>query len=90
LPRADGGESVHTTPDLKLSEEAFPAGPAAVADDEPSVGDEPVASAVETGEPETADAPAEEPVAEAEPEAVEPGAEPEATAPGAEPDDEPA
>jgi small subunit ribosomal protein S1 len=25
LPRADGGESVHSTPDLKLSEEAFPA-----------------------------------------------------------------
>jgi small subunit ribosomal protein S1 len=24
LPRADGGESVHSTPDLKLSEEAFP------------------------------------------------------------------
>jgi small subunit ribosomal protein S1 len=26
LPRADGGESVHSTPDLRLSEEAFPAG----------------------------------------------------------------
>ena len=25
VPRADGAESVHTTPDLKLSEEAFPA-----------------------------------------------------------------
>jgi small subunit ribosomal protein S1 len=25
VPRADGGESVHATPDLKLSEEAFPA-----------------------------------------------------------------
>jgi small subunit ribosomal protein S1 len=24
VPRADGAESVHTTPDLKLSEEAFP------------------------------------------------------------------
>ena len=28
LPRADGGESVHLTPNLRLSEEAFPAGPA--------------------------------------------------------------
>jgi small subunit ribosomal protein S1 len=26
VPRADGAESVHTMPDLKLSEEAFPAG----------------------------------------------------------------
>jgi small subunit ribosomal protein S1 len=31
VPRADGAESVHTTPDLKLSEEAFPAGGAAPA-----------------------------------------------------------
>ncbi|HET8742984.1 MAG TPA: S1 RNA-binding domain-containing protein, partial [Gaiella sp.] len=30
VPRADGGESVHATPDLKLSEEAFPASGAAV------------------------------------------------------------
>jgi small subunit ribosomal protein S1 len=39
VPRADGAESVHETPDLKLSEEAFPAGgPAPVeaeADDQP-------------------------------------------------------
>ena len=28
LPRADGGESVHLTPNLRLSEEAFPAGAA--------------------------------------------------------------
>jgi small subunit ribosomal protein S1 len=28
LPRADGGESVHSMPDLKLSEEAFPSGSA--------------------------------------------------------------
>src|SRR5215467_8232828 len=32
LPRADGGESVHATPDLKLSEEAFPSA-TAVADE---------------------------------------------------------
>jgi small subunit ribosomal protein S1 len=31
VPRADGGESVHATPDLKLSEEAFPTGKAAAA-----------------------------------------------------------
>ena len=30
VPRADGGESVHSTPDLKLSEEAFPTSAAAV------------------------------------------------------------
>ena len=29
VPRADGAESVHTTPDLKLTEEAFPSGSAA-------------------------------------------------------------
>jgi small subunit ribosomal protein S1 len=32
VPRADGAESVHETPDLKLSEEAFPPGGAAVVD----------------------------------------------------------
>ena len=32
VPRADGAESVHTTPDLKLSEEAFPAGGTTVAE----------------------------------------------------------
>jgi small subunit ribosomal protein S1 len=32
VPRADGGESVHSMPDLKLSEEAFPSGAAAVED----------------------------------------------------------
>jgi hypothetical protein len=33
-PRADGGESVFATPNLRLSEEAFPAGGAPVAGDE--------------------------------------------------------
>ena len=34
VPRADGAESVHTMPDLKLTEEAFPSGAAApIADD---------------------------------------------------------
>ena len=35
LPRADGGESVHLTPNLRLSEEAFPAG----SESEPNEGD---------------------------------------------------
>jgi small subunit ribosomal protein S1 len=33
LPRADGGASVHSTPDLRLSEEAFPSGSATLQDD---------------------------------------------------------
>ena len=44
VPRADGAESVHTTPDLRLSEEAFPTTSAAV-----TLGDEDVAEA-EAGE----------------------------------------
>ena len=32
VPRADGAESVHTMPDLRLSEEAFPTSPAAELD----------------------------------------------------------
>ncbi len=43
VPRADGAESVHTMPDLKLTEEAFPSGAAAVADE--------VVEEVEAGEP---------------------------------------
>jgi small subunit ribosomal protein S1 len=72
-PRADGAESVHTMPDLRLSEEAFPAGRAAaaideegaeeamVADDEATAGE----AAPEAGslEPE-AEVAIEEPVAE--------------------------
>jgi len=38
VPRADGAESVHVTPDLRLTEEAFPTGGATVA--EPEVLDE--------------------------------------------------
>jgi small subunit ribosomal protein S1 len=34
VPRADGAQSVHATPDLKLSEEAFPAGGAVAAPEE--------------------------------------------------------
>ena len=36
VPRADGAESVHTMPDLRLSEEAFPSGAAAPIADEAS------------------------------------------------------
>jgi small subunit ribosomal protein S1 len=71
VPRADGAESVHVTPDLKLSEEAFPTAIAAteagadLADEiepgEPTSSED--AAAIEPAEIETA---AEEPVAEVE------------------------
>ncbi len=74
VPRADGAESVHLTPDLKLSEEAFPSGgTVAVADEiveEIAAGE---TSADEADEP--ADVPedeAEPPVASAEDEAEPP------------------
>jgi small subunit ribosomal protein S1 len=53
VPRADGAESVHETPDLKLSEEAFPAGGAVVADevaDEAEVSEASVEPEAETTE----------------------------------------
>jgi len=76
VPRADGAESVHTMPDLKLSEEAFPTSVAVLE----------VADEVELGEPETQEseaqveavAEAEEPVAEFEEVPEEPEAEVEA------------
>jgi hypothetical protein len=46
VPRADGGESVHTTPDLKLTEEAFPTESAAAVAEE-------FVKEVEAGEPVT-------------------------------------
>ena len=53
LPRADGGQSVHEMPDLRLSEEAFPTSSAAVeevAEDAEPAADEPEAAAtVERG-----------------------------------------
>jgi small subunit ribosomal protein S1 len=55
VPRADGAESVHTTPDLKLSEEAFPATAAAT-----------VVEEVVEADDEQATGPAEAEVAEAE------------------------
>jgi small subunit ribosomal protein S1 len=72
LPRADGGESVHLTPNLNLSDDVFPAG--AVAVDEMDA--EPTATDTEVEETEAA-----EPVAEAETaEAPEPAEAPEADA----------
>ena len=76
VPRADGAESVHSMPDLKLSEEAFPTSAAAVVED--GAESEEVESAVAADE---GVAVAEETVAEAvdpapdEPSAVEPSAE---------------
>ncbi len=72
LPRADGGESVHLTPNLNLSEDVFPAGAVeeavdedgAEVDVEATAAEEPVAEA-ETAEAEAA--PAEAEPAEAEP-----------------------
>src|SRR6187401_1855014 len=40
VPRADGGESVHSMPDLRLSEEAFPAGGAVAAPADETEADE--------------------------------------------------
>jgi small subunit ribosomal protein S1 len=65
LPRADGAESVHMTPKLDLSEDVFPAGPAAEAE----AAEQPVADAAEEPVAETVEEPlagaAEEPVADA-------------------------
>jgi small subunit ribosomal protein S1 len=65
LPRADGGESVHLTPNLNLSEDVFPAG----AVEEAEAAEEPVAEVAEEPVAEVAEEPvaeAEEPVAEVE------------------------
>jgi small subunit ribosomal protein S1 len=56
VPRADGAESVHTMPDLKLSEEAFPSSVAAPleaveADVEPEATELPTAAVEGPGEP---------------------------------------
>jgi small subunit ribosomal protein S1 len=73
VPRADGAESVHQTPDLKLSEEAFPTTAAVEVLDETEVAEAdveslPEASAEpEAGEPEAGEPEADEPAEEAEP-----------------------
>ena len=79
VPRADGGDSVHSMPDLRLSEEAFPSSGAVVDDMEPVAGseDEIVEASLVVEEAEDAAQPAVE--ADAEPEA-EPDAEPAAEA----------
>ena len=74
MPRADGGESVHSMPDLRLSEEAFPSSGAAVEDVEvvADAEDEIVEGSLtvdETTEPEADETPEPEPAAAAEPEA---------------------
>jgi small subunit ribosomal protein S1 len=93
VPRADGAESVHSTPDLKLSEEAFPTSAAAAIEDEAPETAEAVeadaaevatADVEEAGEEPVAEAEAAEPVAEAE--AAEPVAEAEVAAEVAEPE----
>ena len=67
VPRADGAESVHTMPDLKLSEEAFPTSTAAPAiEAETETGAEPEADAEPA--PEESEEIADEVVAELEPE----------------------
>ena len=78
VPRADGAESVHLTPDLVLTEEAFPSGAAVTVADE-------AVEEIEAGESVTAEAEeaeaesvAAEPMAEAQPEPeTEPEPEPE-------------
>jgi len=69
LPRADGADSVHVTPDLRLSEEAFPpsAGGEAVAE---GAADEGAADSGEAVEEVPTEVGAEEPVAEVEAEAA--------------------
>ncbi len=79
LPRADGADSVHVTPDLRLSEEAFPpsAGGEAVAE---GAADEGADDSDETVEEVPAEVGAEEPVAEVEAPMEEDAAEVEAEA----------
>ena len=72
VPRADGAESVHTTPELVLSEEAFPASSAAETAEELAEeveGGEPVAEAEGAEETESDEAQAVSEIADASPEA---------------------
>jgi small subunit ribosomal protein S1 len=77
VPRADGAESVHTTPDLKLSEEAFPTSSAVAAPEETEAEAEEEAEEIAeevVAEAEEAEEIAEEVVAEVELEEPEPEA----------------
>jgi small subunit ribosomal protein S1 len=94
VPRADGAASVHTMPDLKLSEEAFPTATAAAVDVEE--GEEESDVSEDAGEDAATEDVAEDVVAEVELEEVdvevEPAEEPaasddaDAAEPGSEPD----
>jgi small subunit ribosomal protein S1 len=70
VPRADGAESVHVTPDLMLSEEAFPTAtaPAELADEVEAAAatEEPTEAAPDGAAPDEVAAEESEPVAEAE------------------------
>jgi small subunit ribosomal protein S1 len=81
VPRADGAESVHATPDLKLSEEAFPAGGAVAA---PEADEDETAEALANEDEPAAEALVDEDEAEAEP-VAEPAAESAEAEPAAEP-----
>jgi small subunit ribosomal protein S1 len=80
VPRADGGESVHSMPDLRLSEEAFPAsGAVAEPEDETEADEADEADAADVAETEVAETDAagdEAEVEDASDEAVEPAEEP--------------
>jgi small subunit ribosomal protein S1 len=69
VPRADGAESVHTTPDLKLSEEAFPTASALEVTDDTEIAEADVEPVAEADVEPVAEAELEPEVADAEPEA---------------------
>jgi small subunit ribosomal protein S1 len=91
VPRADGAESVHTTPDLKLSEEAFPSATVAAPESE-TVGEPPIEAAVADSagaaepelarQPESTEAELPQAAAESEPSLSEPEVVPETEAAG--------
>jgi small subunit ribosomal protein S1 len=68
VPRADGAESVHTTPDLKLSEEAFPTASAFEVTDDTEIAEADVEPVAEADVELVAEAELEPGVADAEPE----------------------
>jgi len=66
VPRADGGESVHSMPDLRLSEEAFPAGGAVAAPADETEADEADADDAAETEVEETEAPGDDAEVESE------------------------
>jgi hypothetical protein len=93
VPRADGAESVHVTPDLMLSEEAFPtaAAPAELADEVEAAAatEEPTEAAPDGAAPDEVAAEESEAVAEPVAEAELPAAEEEPAVETEAPEDEP-